>query len=156
MDQALIRHYRQLLREEFPNAGALDRPSIFVEAIGQKMIDCGNTGNYMELYLRVVDGRIADVKYRCVCEPVANVAVEALCNLVKGRTLAEASAITEEPFYQLLGSRDEQLGRKVRGLLQVLNEGIAGGRGPAGAEKASAKAGDGQGGTLSWDGKLST
>jgi NifU-like protein involved in Fe-S cluster formation len=156
MDQAVIRYYRQLLREDFPNAGALDPPAIFVEAIGQKMIDCGNAGNYMELYLRVVDGRIADARYRCACEPVANVAVEALCDLVKGKTLDEASAITEEPFYQRLGSRDEQLGRKVRGVLQLLNEGIAGYRRPDGAEKPLAKAGDGQGGQLSWDGKLSS
>jgi NifU-like protein involved in Fe-S cluster formation len=156
MDQAIVQYYRRLLREEFPNAGVLDHPSVFVEAVGEKLIDCGNTGNYMELYLRVVDGRIVDVKYRCACEPVANVAVEILCNLVKGRTLDEALGITEEPFYQLLGSRDERLGRKVRGLLQLLNEGIAGDRCPTGAEEPSEKAGDEQGGKLSWDGKLST
>lgn len=156
MDQAIIQYYRRLLKEEFPNAGALDHPSVFVEAVGERLIDCGNTGNYMELYLRVLDGRIVDVKYRCACEPVANVAVEILCNLVKGRTLDEALGITEEPFYQLLGSRDERLGRKVRGLLQLLNEGIAGDRCPTGAEEPSEKAGDEQGGKLSWDGKLST
>jgi NifU-like protein involved in Fe-S cluster formation len=156
MDQAVVQYYRRLLKEEFPNAGALDHPSVFVEAVGERLIDCGNTGNYMELYLRVLDGRIVDVKYRCACEPVANVAVEILCNLVKGRTLDEALGITEEPFYQLLGSRDERLGRKVRGLLQLLNEGIAGDRCPTGAEEPSEKAGDEQGGKLSWDGKLST
>ena len=156
MDQAVIRYYRQLLKEEFPNAGAMDHPSVFVEAIGEKLIDCGNAGNYMQLYLQVADGRIADVKYRCACEPVANVAVEVLCSLVKGKTLDEASGITEEPFYQLLGSRDEQLGRKVRGVLQLLSEGIAGDRSPTGAKEPSAKAGDEQGGELSWDGRLST
>jgi NifU-like protein involved in Fe-S cluster formation len=156
MDQAVVQYYRRLLKEEFPNAGGLDRPSVFVEAVGEKLIDCGNTGNYMELYLRVVDGRIADARYRCACEPVANVAVEVLCDLVKGRTLDEASGITEEPFYQLLGSRDAQLGRKVRGLLQLLNEGIAGDRSLPGAKEQPAKANDEQGGKLSWDGKLST
>ncbi len=156
MDQAVIQYYRQLLREEFPNAGALDHPSVCVEAIGERLIDCGNAGNYMQLYLRVVGDRIADVKYRCACEPVANVAVEVLCNLVKGKTLDEASGITEEPFYELLGSRDEQLGRKVRGVLQLLNEGIAGDRCPTSAKEPSAKAGDAQGGKLSWDGRLST
>jgi NifU-like protein involved in Fe-S cluster formation len=155
MDQAVIQYYRQLLKEEFPNAGELDHPSVFVEAIGGALIHCGNTGNYMQLYLQVVDGRIAEIKYRCACEPVANVAVEILCDLVRGKTLDEASGITEERFYQLLGSRDEQLGRKVRGLLQLLNEGIAGDRSPTGAEEVSPKAGDEQGGTLSWDGKLS-
>lgn len=127
MDQELVRYYRRLLKDEFPNAGALDRPSVFVEAVGEKLIDCGNTGNFMELYLRVADGRIAEARYRCSCEPVANVAVEVLCDLLKGRTLAEAKGLTEQPFYERLESRDERLGRKVRGLLRLLHEGIAGG-----------------------------
>jgi NifU-like protein involved in Fe-S cluster formation len=155
MDQAIIQCYRRLLREEFPNAGALEHPSIFVEAIGGKLIDCGNTGNYMELYLQVAGDRIADVRYRCACEPVANVAVEALCTLVKGKTLDEAAALTEEPFCQLLGSRDERLGKKVRGLLELLNEGIGRHRGLTGAGEPGAKPGDPQGSKLTWDG-LST
>ena len=155
MDQAVIQYYRRLLKEEFPNAGALDHPTIFVEAIGGKLIDCGNTGNYMELYLRVVDDRIADVVYRCACEPVANVAVEVLCTLLKGKTLDEAAALTEEPFFQLLGSRDERLSKKVRGLLELLNEGIARYRGLAGAREPAAKPGDQPESKLTWDG-LST
>lgn len=118
-----MKHYRRLLKEYFPNAGELDRPSIFVEAIGEEMINCG-PGNYMELYLQVADGRITDVKYLCVCEPAANVAVEVFCTLVKGKTLDEAAGLTEEPFYQVVGSRDQELGTKVRGLLKLLNEGI--------------------------------
>ena len=125
MDEAVIKYYRRLLREDFPNAGALDNPTVFVEAIGQKMIDCGNTGNYMQLYLRVADRRIEDIKYLCSCEPVANVAVEILCTFVRGMTLDEVSGLTEEPFYQFLGSRDDELRKKVRGLLELLNEGIA-------------------------------
>jgi NifU-like protein involved in Fe-S cluster formation len=155
MDQAIIQYYRRLLKEEFPNAGALDHPTIFVEAIGGKLIDCGNTGNYMELYLQVVADRIADVKYRCACEPVANVAVEVLCTLLKGKTLDEASGLTEEPFFQLLGSRDERLSKKVRGLLELLNEGIRRDRGLSGAREPAAKDGDKPRSKLSWDG-LST
>ena len=90
----------------------LKHPSIFVEAIGEKMINCGNTGNYMQLYLQVADRRIADIKYLCSCEPVANVAVEVLCTLVKGKTLDEAAGLTEEPFYQFLGCEDEELRRR--------------------------------------------
>lgn len=151
MDEAVIQCYRRLLKEDFPNAGSIETPSIFVEAIGERMIHCGNTGNYMQLYLRVADNRIADIRYLCACEPVANVAVEVLCTLVKGRTLEEAAALTEEPFYRFLGSRDEELRKKVRGLLELLNEGIAGVRTPT-----AAKGGDGQDGKLCWDGALST
>ena len=109
MDETVVKYYRRLLKEDFPHAGEIEDPSIFVEAIGERMIHCGNTGNYMQLYLQVADGRIADIKYLCSCEPVANVAVEVLCTLVKGKTLDEAAGLTEEPFYQFLGSRDEEL-----------------------------------------------
>jgi NifU-like protein involved in Fe-S cluster formation len=125
MDEAIIKYYRRLLKEDFPNAGALDAPSVFAEAIGQKMIDCGNTGNYMQLYLQVADRRITAITYLCACEPVTNVAVEVLCTLLKGKTLEEVAALTEEPFYHCLGARDEALRKKVRGLLALLNEGIA-------------------------------
>jgi len=156
MDQAVIQYYRQLLKQEFPNAGELDHPSVFVEAVGEELIHCGNTGNYMQLYLQVVDERIVEIKYRCACEPVANVAVEILCDLVKGKTLDEASRVTEEPFYELLGSRNEKLGGKVKGLLQLLNKGIAGDRRPTAARDASEKSGGEQGDKVSWDGTLST
>jgi NifU-like protein involved in Fe-S cluster formation len=156
MDETVIKYYRRLLKEDFPNAGALDDPSVFMEAIGTKMIDCGNTGNYMQLYLQVVDRRIADIKYLCACEPVANVAVEILCTLLKGKMLDEAAGLTEEPFYQFLGCRDEELRKKVRGLLELLSEGIARYHSLTRAKGLVAKNGDGQGGKLSWDGTLST
>jgi NifU-like protein involved in Fe-S cluster formation len=124
MDEAVIAYYRRLLKEDFPNSGELDHPSVFVEAVGQKMIDCGNTGNYMQLYLKVIDQRIVDIKYLCSCEPVANVAVEILCTLVKGKTLDEAADLTEESFLQFLASRDDGFRKKVLGLLELLNEGI--------------------------------
>jgi NifU-like protein involved in Fe-S cluster formation len=156
MDEAVIKYYRRLLKDDFPNAGALEHPSVFMEAIGTKMIDCGNTGNYMQLYLQVVDRRIADIKYLCACEPVANVAVEVLCTLLKGKTLDEAAGLTEEPFYQFLGCRDEELRKKVRGLLELLNEGIARYHTLTEANEPVAKGDDKQNGKFSWDGALST
>ncbi len=149
MDEAVIKYYRRLLREEFPNAGALAQATVFVEAVGGRLIHCGNTGNYMQLYFKVDDDRITTIKYLCACEPVANVAVEILCNLVKGKTLDEAASLTEEPFYQFLGTRDEKLRVKVAGLIQLLNEGIAQYRNPHDAPSREPK------NKISWDGNLS-
>ena len=140
MDEAVIQYYRRLLKDDFPNAGEIEAPTVFIEAIGQKMIDCGNMGNYMQLYLRVADGRIADIKYLCACEPVANVAVEVLCTLARGKTLEEAAGLSDEAF-----SRAEELRKKVRGLLELLNEGIARYHSPARAEGPVARDGDGKG-----------
>jgi NifU-like protein involved in Fe-S cluster formation len=156
MDEVVIKYYRHLLKEDFPNSGAMEHPSVFVEAVGEHMINCGNTGNYMQLFLQVGDHRIEDIKYLCSCEPVANVAVEVLCMLVKGLTLDEAANLTEESFYQYLGSRDEELIKKVRGLLALLNEGIRHDHTTSSGKKPITKDGDEQGERLSWDGKLST
>jgi NifU-like protein involved in Fe-S cluster formation len=125
MDQAVIKYYRKLLKEYFPNSGKLENATIFVEAIGQHMLHCNEPGNYMQLYLQVDDQRITDIKYLCSCEPVANVAVEVLCDYVRGKTLEEAANITEEPFYQIIGSNSEEVSIKIKGLLELLHEGIA-------------------------------
>jgi NifU-like protein involved in Fe-S cluster formation len=126
MDQAVIKYYRQLLKTDFVHSGSIENASIFIEAVGEKMIHCGNTGNYMQLHLNVAGERIEDIKYLCSCEPTANVAVEILCELVKGKTLEEAACISEDSFYQFLGSKGEELQIKVRGIIELLNEGIAG------------------------------
>lgn len=126
MDQAIIKYYRQLLKTDFQNSGPLENASIFVEAIGEKMVHCGNSGNYMQLYLNVADRKIADIKYLCSCEPTANVAVEALCTLVKEKSLDEALSVPEEALYEFIGCNADELKIKVRGLLEMLHEGIAG------------------------------
>jgi NifU-like protein involved in Fe-S cluster formation len=125
VDEAVIRYYRRLLKTGFGHAGSFENASIFVEAVGEKMIHCGNAGNFMELYINVVDNTISDIKYLCSCEPTANVAVEVLCAIVKGKSLDEAAGVTEQVFYLFLGCAGEELRIKVRGLLELLNEGIA-------------------------------
>jgi NifU-like protein involved in Fe-S cluster formation len=86
---------------------------------------CGSTGDFMQLYINVVKNRIDDMKYMCQCDPTANVAVEILCALLKGKTLEEAAALKEEAFFQFLGSNGEELQKKAKGLLELLNKGIA-------------------------------
>jgi len=124
MDRAVIGFYRQLLKKDFENSGALENPSVFVEAVGEKMVHCGNTGNYMQLYMNISDNRIDEIRYVCSCEPAANVAVEVLCTLVKGKTLEEAASVSEETFYKIIGSEGDELKIKVRGMIELLKEGI--------------------------------
>lgn len=155
MDKVIINYYRYLLKENFPNAGELDQANIFVEAIGGKLINCGNTGNYMQLFMNVVANRITNIKYRCSCEPVANVAVEILCNVMKGKTLEEVAGLSEETFFQLLGTCDEALGRKVKGLLELIAEGINNYQNPTGQNEVGSKDGDIESTSHNWDGVLS-
>lgn len=124
MDEAVIKYYRQLLKTGFGHAGSFENASIFLDSVGEKVIICGSTGDYMQLYVNVVKDRIDDIKYLCVCDPTANVAVEILCILTKGTTLDEVNVITEQAFCQFLGSNSEELQKKAKGLLELLKRGI--------------------------------
>jgi len=147
VNQAIVKYYRNLLKEDFPHSGPIEKASVFVEAVGEKMVHCGNAGNYMQLYFNAADGKIADIKYLCSCEPVANVVIEILCDLAKGKTLDEAAALREELIYERIGCdgrEDNELQLKTRGLLELLREGI-------GKYGSSAPAGKTSGENIQWD-----
>ena len=125
MDEAVIKYYRKLLRTRFEYAGSIENASIFLDSVGEKVLICGSTGDFMQLYINVINNRIDDIKYMCQCDPTANVAVEILCALLKGKTLDDAATLKEEAFFQFLGSNGEELQKKAKGLLELLNKGIA-------------------------------
>jgi NifU-like protein involved in Fe-S cluster formation len=115
MDELVIRYYRRLLREGFEHAGSLENPSIFLDTVGEKIRICGSsTHNYMKIYADIRDGVIKDIRYLCTCDPTANVVVELLCSLVKGRTIAEAEALKKEDFLKRSGD-----------IIELLNRGLA-------------------------------
>ena len=64
-------------------------------------------------------------------------------------------ASRRRPSINFWGCEDEELRMKVRGLLELLNEGIARYHTLTGAKGFVAKDGDGQGEKLNWDGALS-
>ena len=156
MNEAIVKKYRALLTHDFPNSGQIDQPSIFIEAIGERLINCGNTGNYMQLFMFISNNRIVDIKYLCSCEPVANVVVEVMCDLARGKTLEEAVKIPQEAFYKVLETSDESLSRKVRGLLELMNEGIECYLNPLGDKSSRNLSGEENQNKTSWDGTLST
>ena len=79
----------------------------------------------MHIYLRVNQGVIADARYLCTCDPTANVVVEILCNLLKGQTIQEAGALTEESFKKALGGGgEEEFLQKSRGIIELLHRGL--------------------------------
>jgi NifU-like protein involved in Fe-S cluster formation len=126
MDELVIKYYRRLLKNGFEHAGSMENPSIFLDSIGEKIRICGSsTRNFMHIYINIVNGAIAEVKYLCTCDPTANVVIEILCSLLRGKTLEEAEAITEDSFSSALGSRGEDFLKKSRGILELLHRGLA-------------------------------
>jgi NifU-like protein involved in Fe-S cluster formation len=126
MHEAVRKFYRGLIDTSFEHAGLLENASIFVENDSENMSLCANEDDYMQLYINVVDNYIDDIKYACTCDPTANVAVEVLCSLIKGKSLDEAAILQEKEFYKFLGGRDKDLRNKIMGLLELLTTGIAG------------------------------
>lgn len=126
MDKLVVQYYRQLLKSGFENAGSLENPSIYLDSIGERIRICGTSArNFMHIYINVSEGVIGDIKYFCTCDPTANVVVEILCTLVKGKTLEEAGALQEADFTRELGGGDEVFRKKARGIINLLNRGIS-------------------------------
>jgi NifU-like protein involved in Fe-S cluster formation len=125
LDEAVIKFYRKLLRYGFEHTGSIENPTIFLDSIGENIPICAQVAmSYMHLYINIRGGTIEDIKYLCMCDPTANVVAEILCTLVKGKTLVEAKAITEDSFAQVLGSRGEEFLKKARGIIELINRGF--------------------------------
>jgi NifU-like protein involved in Fe-S cluster formation len=124
VDEAVVKYYRKLLRTGFEHAGSFDNPSIFLESVGEGRV-CGRAGDYMHIFINITNDRIDGIRYLCTCDPTANVAVEILCALAKGKRLEEAQAITEDSLLQAFGTASEDLRKKAEGLLELLNKGLA-------------------------------
>jgi len=125
MDELVVKYYRRLCREGFNHTGELENPSIFLDTVGEKIRICSHVSHaYMHIYINVRNNIIDDIKYLCTCDPTANVVVEILCSLVKGKTLEETEAMTEESFSQAMGSTGDEFLKKVRGIIELLHRGI--------------------------------
>jgi len=126
MDELLVKYYRRLCREGFEHAGSLDDPSIFLDTVGEKIRICSHVAHaYIHIYINVSDDVIEDARYLCTCDPTANVVVEIMCSLIKGKTLEEAAALTEASFSRALGGGGEECLKKTRGSIELLRRGIA-------------------------------
>jgi nitrogen fixation protein NifU and related proteins len=125
MDPEVIKYYRRMLRTGFEYAGSSENPSIFLNSVTEHIPVCGQVGqDYLHVYINIRDNIIDEIKYLCTCDPTANVVVEILCFLVKGKTLQEARALTEKDFAQVLGTCDEEYLKKAKAALELLNRGI--------------------------------
>jgi len=119
MDNAVIAYYRKLSGSVFEHSGSLEEPSIFLKNFGDFSTSChGGTDDFMNLYINVIDNIISDIKYRCICDPTTNVAVEILCTLVKGKPLDEVADVTQQAFSEFIGSEGEDLKERGRELLE--------------------------------------
>ena len=122
MDKVVAKMYRRLMQEGFKNAGSVDNPTMFIDSKAEAGVSiCGEKINYVNIYIKVSDGVISDIKYLCNCEPGTNVVVEVLCNLAKGLTIENAKALTKEQFFEAIGIDRGPVRQKVWGIIELLN-----------------------------------
>jgi NifU-like protein involved in Fe-S cluster formation len=122
MDEVVAKLYRKLLEEGFEHTGSFNNPTMFIDTKAEGITICGKgEGDFINIYLIVRNGVIDDIKYLCSCDPTANVVIEVLCRLAKGKTIKEAKALTKEQFYEVIGSDRGTVRRKVWGTIELLN-----------------------------------
>ena len=126
MDENAIKYYRKLCREGFKHTGEIKDPDIFLDTVGEKIRICSHVSHaYMHIYIKIREGKVEDIKYLCTCDPTANVVVEILCSILKGKTMKDAEVLTEKDFTQALGSDgDDEFLKKTRGMIELLHRGL--------------------------------
>lgn len=125
MDEAVIKYYRKLLRYGFEYMGKCENPTIFLDSVGENIKVCAQVAQaYIHLYINIKDNVIDDIMYLCMCDPTANVAVEVICSLVKGKTIAEVKNLSEEDFSRVVGSKGKDFLKSAAGLIKLLNRGL--------------------------------
>ena len=125
MDEPVRLMYRKLLQTGFEYAGSIENPAIFLDSLeeGIRICDAAST-SYMNIYINIEDNMVEDISYLCSCDLTANVVIEILCHLVKGKTISQVKALNEKDFYDFIGSQGETLQKRVKGTLELLNRGI--------------------------------
>ncbi|MGI5915426.1 MAG: iron-sulfur cluster assembly scaffold protein [Anaerolineae bacterium] len=96
--------YSDVLIEHFTNprnVGTID------DADAYARVESDACGDVMELYLRVRDGLIDDIKYRTFGCAAAIASSSMASEMIKGRPLAEAARLSDEMIVGALGGLPE-------------------------------------------------
>ena len=124
MHEAVRTYYHKIKKAGFEHVGNIEDAAISLKAFGELSPVCGNTDDFLYLYLQVKGGVVTDIKYQCITDPTTNVAIEVLCELTKGVTLQDALIMQDDAFMQFLGCEDKLMRRKAGALLEMLRGGI--------------------------------
>jgi nitrogen fixation NifU-like protein len=101
------------------HGGEMDRPD-GVGRVGD--IACGD---YFAMYVRVRDGRLAEVKYQVLGCPAAIATCEATAEMATGKTLDEVQWLTDESVVEFLGGLPEAKLHCSNSAVEALNRALA-------------------------------
>jgi len=113
--------YSDIARDHFANprnVGELENP----DGVGTAKNEVD--GDQVQLHLQIKGGKIVDVKMKVMGCVAAIASTSLLTEMVKGRTLEEAEAITREELTDRLGGLPEQKKRCSLTCIDALREAI--------------------------------
>ncbi|NLD71195.1 MAG: iron-sulfur cluster assembly scaffold protein [Chloroflexi bacterium] len=96
--------YSDIVLEHFTNprnVGTMEDPD------GYGKVGSPVCGDLMEVYLRIAEGRITDIKFRTFGCGAAIASSSMASEMIKGRTLDEANALTDDKVAEELGGLPE-------------------------------------------------
>ncbi len=125
MDETVIKYYRRLTSGGFEHAGQMEKPTITLDAVGENMRICDHVGtDTLKIFIKVKGGVVTDVKYLCMCDPTTNVAVEIFCGLATGCRVEALSELAVDSFLGELGGESQDLAKKAKGLMELVELGV--------------------------------
>ena len=125
MDEKVIQFYRKITREGYQYSGTIDNPSIFLDSSGEKIPLCSKSvDSYVNIYIKIEDDIVDDVKYRHVGRPMSNVVAEIFCAILNGRTVEDAFNLTAQDFSDYLGTDDEEYIEAANSMIKLLHIGL--------------------------------
>lgn len=98
--------YKEIVLDHFSNprnVGVIEDPD------GYARVQSSDCGDMMELYIRVDNGRIADIKYRTFGCAAAISSSSLATEMVQGKPLAFAERMTDETVSEALGLPDAKV-----------------------------------------------
>lgn len=98
--------YKEIVIEHFMNprnVGVIENPD------GYAQVESSVCGDMMEIYLRIEGDRIADIKFRTFGCAAAIASSSLASELIKGKTIAEATKLTDAQIAEELGLPEPKL-----------------------------------------------
>jgi NifU-like protein involved in Fe-S cluster formation len=125
MDAKVIQFYRKITREGYQFSGTINNPSIFLDSSGEKIPLCSKSvDSYINIYIKIKDDILEEVKYRHVGRPMSNVVAEIFCALLNGITIEKAVGLTARDFSDYLGTDDEEYLEASNSMIILLHIGL--------------------------------
>ena len=96
--------YTQILLDHFQHPRNVGR---IPDADGIGLIGDPKCGDFLRVYVKIDNDRIADVKFECFGCPAAIACASVMTEMAKGATLDEAEEITDDRIAEALGGLPE-------------------------------------------------